>query len=311
MAHGEFDRQQMIKVDEQLDAAQRASGKRPEVVLIEAMNLWWEQWNTTSAADPKDPNPNTAGAPQNMHHDLQSTTYIGACDLETPTMAVKPTQKNGISSGSGPKQIIDDELEYAKKGITAKIKQLLHSKAFYHPMILEMSPDRALDLKLNPDMQTKVRSLFCHRVCMITCDKNVENSALVRMLWRVLGECVPHRMLCAPEQATIKRFKMRKREFAITWARTVDELVQTDFIHKLSLNEQSQDHTGFVKKVLVVAGSSKIETKTLYFALKYLPENYGLILLGDLDPKARVLNSALEYLMESGDVPIIHASDVE
>lgn len=63
--------------------------------------------------------------------------------------------------------------------------------------------------------------------------------------------------------------------------------------------------------MIVVGGTSKVDMKLLYKVLEYLPDTYGLILLGDQNPRHMLPNNALKYLMESGDVPVIRLTDVE
>jgi hypothetical protein len=300
------DRQQLVrKLDDQLAAAQRASGKSPEVILIEAMGLWWRQQKTMLAADPTIQNSEIAAVSQNPEHSVQDYALVAVDAKETVTKTAHPTLQRVQSDRTSPEEI-DQELEDAKRGVKAKIQQLCDSKASYPPRLLAMSAEDIRHLELPPDLKEKLQTVFGHRACIITGGPNVEKSALVRQAVRMFGEHCMTRVLCGPNKTTVQKFGKCQVLCALTYITTIDQLLQLNLNHVFSVSKSIPTDCG----LLVVGGASRVSLKLLYKVLQHLPETFGLILLGDVSHKFIVRDNAVQYLMESGALPVVKSDEV-
>lgn len=289
------------ELEDRLAAAQQASGKSQDAILIEGLSLWWKQQETVLAEDPITPDAETAAASQGSNDNSRNSVRVIVDDPKILTEAVQPTLQRLLPDRSSPEEEIDEELENAKRGITAKIKQLCDSKAEYPPGIHELSANNFLGKKFSQALKEKLQIVFGNRACLIEGGADVEKSSLVREALRIFDDKIVPSIVCAPDEATVRNFEWLIGTRAQL---TITKLLEGDLNYESMAKTRQSTGCG----LLVVGGISMVSLTQMFRLVQHLPETFGLMLLGDVRHQSTVPDNVLDYLKQTGGIQTVRSN---
>ncbi|TNC74188.1 SF1B family DNA helicase RecD2 [Rubellimicrobium roseum] len=159
-------------------------------------------------------------------------------------------------------------------------------------------------MALAPSQAEALRLALRSKVLVVTGGPGVGKTTLVNAILKVLGAKGVRMLLCAPTGRAAKRMS----EATGLEARTIHRLLETD--PKTGGFRKTED-SPLDGDLLVVDESSMIDVPLMQALLRALPDEAGLLIVGDIDQLPSVgPGQVLADLIGSGAVPVVRLTEV-
>jgi len=234
--------------------------------------------------------------------------------LEVPESTVEQALSQMLAGGSlllkeieGEPLVFLPHLRKAEEGIAARIKRLAEGQPLYPPVDFEKAVawcQKRTGKTLAPSQREALKTALANRVVVITGGPGVGKTTLVNSILMILRAKDVKCLLCAPTGRAAKRLK----ETTGMDAKTIHRLLEIDPASgRFGRNEAHPVSCG----LLVVDETSMVDVPLLHSLLRAVPNQSGLILVGDVDQLPSVgPGTTLHDLIESGVVPTVRLTDV-
>ena len=198
-------------------------------------------------------------------------------------------------------------LYHAERGIAERLARLLS-----HPLPWPaIDADRAVPwieartgLSLAPSQVEALRVALRSKVLVVTGGPGVGKTTLVNAILRVLRAKGARLLLCAPTGRAAKRMA----EATGLEARTIHRLLETD---PRSGGFKRDEESPLECDLLVVDESSMVDVPLMRALLRAMPDEAGLLLVGDVDQLPSVgPGQVLADLIASGALPVVRLTEV-
>jgi exodeoxyribonuclease V alpha subunit len=262
-----------------------------------------------------------------LEHVLLEATTAGHCALPQPTLeeqagqllsvdrriiaqALERTLRAGDLTAEtieGVPLIYLPRLNRAERGIATCLARLRRSPPNYPPIDVE----RALawcqtktGQELAPSQAQALRQALTSRLLVITGGPGVGKTTLVNAILRVLRAKQLRCLLCAPTGRAAKRLT----EATGLEARTIHRLLE---VHSATGGFLRDEGRPLDCDLLVVDECSMVDVPLMQALLRALPEQAGLLLVGDVDQLPSVGPGAvLRDIIASGVAPVVRLTEV-
>jgi len=262
-----------------------------------------------------------------IDHALLEATSDGHCALplgKLKTAAVKllevpePTIEHALSEMLGGGSLLQEEIDgeplvflphlrKAEEGIAARIRRLGEGQPLYPPIDFEKAVawcQKRTGKTLASSQREALKVVLANRVVVITGGPGVGKTTLVNSILMILRAKNVKCLLCAPTGRAAKRLT----ETTGVEAKTIHRLLEIDpATGRFSRNEAHPLSCG----LLVVDETSMVDVPLMHSLLRAVPNQSGLILVGDVDQLPSVgPGTVLHDLIESGAVPTVRLTEV-
>ncbi len=234
--------------------------------------------------------------------------------LEVDPAVVGQALEHSIASGElapdtvrGRDCVFLPPLKRAEEAIAHRIRRLASCPPAYPPIQLEKALawcESKTGKTLAPSQREAVALALTSRVLVITGGPGTGKTTLLDAILRILGAKKVRCLLCAPTGRAAKRLAQATG----LAAKTVHRLLEARGGEGgFALNEAHPLDTD----LLVVDESSMVDVLLMHHLLRALPEDAGLLLVGDVDQLPSVgPGNVLRDLMASGVVPVARLTEV-
>src|SRR6516164_2775186 len=234
--------------------------------------------------------------------------------LEVPEPTVEQALSQMLSGDSllleeveGEPLVFLPHLRKAEEGIAMRIRRLAEGQPLYPPIEFEKAIawcEKRTGKTLAPSQRAALKTVLSSRVVVITGGPGVGKTTLVNSILMILRAKDVKCLLCAPTGRAAKRLT----ETTGMDAKTIHRLLEIDPASgRFGRNEAHPVSCG----LLVVDETSMVDVPLLHSLLRAVPNQSGLILVGDVDQLPSVgPGTTLHDLIESGVVPTVRLTDV-
>jgi exodeoxyribonuclease V alpha subunit len=234
--------------------------------------------------------------------------------LEVPEETVEQSLSHMLTSGSLLLEEIDGEplifmphLRRAENGIAVKVKRLATAQVAYPTIDMEKAMawcEQRTGKTLAPSQRAALKIVLATRAAIITGGPGVGKTTLVNSVLLILRAKKVKCLLCAPTGRAAKRLT----ETTGLEAKTIHRLLEVDpATGRFVRNEDKPLECD----LLIVDETSMVDVLLMHALLRALPQNAGLIMVGDVDQLPSVgPGNALRDLIESGVVPVVRLTEV-
>jgi exodeoxyribonuclease V alpha subunit len=234
--------------------------------------------------------------------------------LEVPEETIEQALSQMLTSGFLLLEEIDGEplifmphLRRAEDGIAAKVRRLATARVAYPPIDMEKAMawcEQRTGKTLAPSQREALKTVLSNRVAIITGGPGVGKTTLVNSILLILRAKRVKCLLCAPTGRAAKRLT----ETTGLEAKTIHRLLEVDPATGRFMRNEDRP---LECDLLIVDETSMVDVLLMYALLRALPDDAGLIMVGDVDQLPSVgPGNALRDLIESGVAPIVRLTEV-
>ena len=199
-------------------------------------------------------------------------------------------------------------LHEAESAIAKKLGQLCtqpsHLPAYntIAPMLLKL--DEVLGYPLSASQQQALKTIFSHKVCIMTGGPGVGKTTLVQSVVHILQKHFVTFILCAPTGRAAKRLK----ESTGHNAKTIHRALGVDPVtRKFQHNGQNP----LSAEYCIIDEASMLDTTIMQHVLAALPKHCGLLLVGDVDQLPSVgPGNILGDIIQTNRIPVVQLTEI-
>jgi exodeoxyribonuclease V alpha subunit len=265
-----------------------------------------------------------------VRHVLQEISSLGHCAVPLPKLIEETSElleiptdiiQEAIDQEQAEERIILEiidsnphiflaNLYYAEVGVTLKLKQLLNARKSWGENE-KINSDKAI---LGVELETKivlsrtqreaVKLALSSKVIIITGGPGVGKTTVVNTILKIIRSYTRRILLCAPTGRAAKRLS----ESTGLEAKTLHRLLEFD---PQKYNFKRNEYNLLEADLIVLDETSMVDLPMMHRFLKAVPDECGLMLVGDGDQLPSVgPGMILTNLIDSGTIPTIHLTEI-
>lgn len=265
-----------------------------------------------------------------VRHVLQEISSLGHCAVPLPKLIDESSKlleipsdiiQEAIDKEHASERIVFETIDsnphvflanlyQAEVGVVMKLKQLLAAKKSWGENE-KINTDKAIvgaeletKIVLSRTQREAVKLALNSKVVIITGGPGVGKTTVVNTILKIIRSYTRQILLCAPTGRAAKRLS----ESTGLEAKTIHRLLEFD---PNTYNFKRNDYNLLEADLIVLDETSMVDLPMMYRFLKAIPEQCGLMLIGDGDQLPSVgPGMILTNLIDSEKIPTVHLTEI-